>query len=91
MVPSAFGVLDSLPVTPNGKVDQAALPEPGEEIRPSFQEPRTAVERTIARIWKELLGVASIATCDNFFDLGGHSLLAVQLIAWRRDLEGLCL
>jgi thioesterase domain-containing protein/acyl carrier protein len=81
MVPSAFGVIDSLPLTPNGKVDQAALPEPGEEIRPSFQEPRTAVERTIARIWRELLGVASIATCDNFFDLGGHSLLAVQLIA----------
>jgi thioesterase domain-containing protein/acyl carrier protein len=81
MVPSAFGVLDSLPLTPNGKVDQAALPEPGEEIRPALQEPRTAVERTIARIWKELLGVATIATCDNFFDLGGHSLLAVQLIA----------
>jgi amino acid adenylation domain-containing protein len=80
MVPSSFGVLDSLPLTPNGKIDQAALPEPGEEIRPSFQEPRTAVERTIARIWQELLGVASVTTCDNFFDLGGHSLLAVQLI-----------
>ena len=81
MVPSAFGVLDSLPLTPNGKVDQAALPEPGEEARPRFQGPRTAVERTIARIWQELLGVASITISDNFFDLGGHSLLAVQLIA----------
>ena len=81
MVPSAFGVLDSLPLTPNGKVDQAALPEPGEEARPRFQAPRTAVERTIARIWKELLGVACVTIYDNFFDLGGHSLLAVQLIA----------
>jgi thioesterase domain-containing protein/acyl carrier protein len=68
-------------LTPNGKVDQAALPEPGEEARPRFQAPRTAVERTIARIWKELLGVACVTIYDNFFDLGGHSLLAVQLIA----------
>jgi thioesterase domain-containing protein/acyl carrier protein len=81
MVPSAFVVLDSLPLTPNGKVDHAALPEPGEESGPIFQGPRTAVERTIARIWKELLGVASVGIRDNFFDLGGHSLLAIQLIA----------
>jgi amino acid adenylation domain-containing protein len=81
MVPPAFTVLDSLPLTPNGKIDHAALPEAGDESRPTFQGPRTAVEKTIARIWKELLGVASVGICDNFFDLGGHSLLAVQLIA----------
>ena len=95
MVPSAFVMLDSLPLTPNGKVDTARLPEPGQdrhEQGPDFAEPRTSIEKGIARIWEELLGVARVGIHDNFFDLGGHSLLAPQLITRieKRDLEGRC-
>jgi len=57
------------------------LPEPGQECRSTFEGPRTSIERTIARIWEELLGLTSVGVSDNFFDLGGHSLLAIQLIA----------
>jgi amino acid adenylation domain-containing protein len=84
MVPAAFVALDSLPVTPNGKVDLAALPEP-EQTRVEdldFVAPRDAVEEGLVEIWEELLtldGTPSVQ--DDFFALGGHSLLAVRLFA----------
>lgn len=82
MVPSAFVQLDSLPVTPNGKIDRDALPAPT-GIRPdltrSYVAPRSSVETTLAAIWSDMLGVEQVGVHDNFFDLGGHSLLALRL------------
>jgi acyl carrier protein len=88
MVPSALVRLDAFPLTPNGKIDRAALPPPGETSASSserFVEPRTAVERDVAAILAPLLGVERVSVAANFFLLGGHSLLGTQLIARLRD------
>ena len=69
MVPSAFVVLDAIPLTPNGKVDRRALPEP-ESLQPeseaAYMAPRTEVERTIATIWQEVLHVEQVSTHAQF-------------------------
>ena len=91
MVPSAFVVLDSLPVTPNGKVNRRALPAPDDATSasaPTFIAPRTAVEELIASIWSQVLGLESVGVEDDFFELGGHSLLATQVISRVRDAFG---
>ncbi|MCF5709236.1 amino acid adenylation domain-containing protein [Pseudomonas syringae] len=82
MVPSAFVVLETLPLTPNGKLDRRALPEPAQEAYASrvYEAPQGDVERAIAGIWEQLLGVERVGRHDRFFELGGHSLLAVSLI-----------
>jgi thioesterase domain-containing protein len=83
MVPGAFVELDSLPLTPHGKVDRKALPEPDPD-RPELDQPlvapRTPTEHAVAEIWKEVLRVEKLGVHDNFFELGGHSLLATQVI-----------
>jgi SAM-dependent methyltransferase len=88
MVPSAYVVLDSMPLTPNSKVDRAALPAP-ELARPEMERiyvpPRTQVERELAAIFSQILGVAHVGLHDNFFALGGHSLLATQLLSRIRE------
>jgi len=81
MLPSAIVALPALPLTPSGKVDRKALPEPAGGPAPGFVAPRTAVEEVLAEIWAELLGIAHIGVHDNFFERGGHSLLAVLLMA----------
>lgn len=84
MVPASFVVMDRLPVTPNGKVDYAALPVPDEtsfEAMKEFVAPRTATEETLAEIWREILGIPRVGIYDNFFELGGHSLLATQVVS----------
>jgi amino acid adenylation domain-containing protein len=91
MVPSAFVWLTSLPLTPNGKIDRRALPEPNEaSVRPkkSSAPPRTKIERAIAEVWQEMLGLEQVGRHDNFFDLGGHSLLVVQTQARLREALG---
>ncbi|HSS49829.1 MAG TPA: thioesterase domain-containing protein, partial [Thermoanaerobaculia bacterium] len=80
MLPSAIVALPALPLTPSGKVDRKALPEPDSGPAPGFVAPRTAVEEVLAEIWAELLGTAHIGVHDNFFERGGHSLLAVLLM-----------
>jgi amino acid adenylation domain-containing protein len=82
MVPSAFVVLDALPLTANGKVDRRGLPAP--EGRPEigpYVAPRTPAEEALASIWREVLKVERVGVHDNFFELGGHSLVATQVIA----------
>lgn len=88
MVPAQVVALDAFPLTPNGKIDRKALPPP-ESVRPvaatSGGAPETDIERTLVRIWTDLLGLPSVGVDENFFDLGGHSLLAVQALARIRD------
>jgi len=83
MLPVENVVLDALPLTPSGKIDRGALPEPARrsEISHHFVEPRTEVELTLARIWSDLLRVQRVGVEDNFFELGGESILALQMIA----------
>jgi amino acid adenylation domain-containing protein len=80
MVPSTFVVLDALPLTPNGKIDRRALPEPEPAAAPVDEEPRTELERAIAAVWAEVLGVPAIGVRTSFFDLGGNSLLVVRAV-----------
>jgi acyl-CoA synthetase (AMP-forming)/AMP-acid ligase II/acyl carrier protein len=83
MVPAVFVVLDVLPLTANGKVDRKALPAPHGDAygRKLYEAPEDEIERTVGRIWEELLGVERVGRQDNFFELGGHSLLAMQLVS----------
>jgi hypothetical protein len=85
MVPAAYVVLPAFPLTPNGKVDRAALPAPQQRTDArEFVLPRSATEKRLCAIWSDLLQVERIGVHDNFFECGGHSLLLVQL---HRELD----
>jgi amino acid adenylation domain-containing protein len=80
MIPSHFVILDSFPLTPNGKIDRRALPAPDEQLKSTaIILPRNEREQQLAEIWHSVLNLENISIDDNFFELGGHSLLAVQL------------
>ncbi|MEV4068742.1 amino acid adenylation domain-containing protein [Nonomuraea fuscirosea] len=79
MIPAAWVPLDALPVTANGKLDRAALPDPGDAGRAPYLPPRDPFEARLATLWEETLGVDAIGVHDDFFALGGHSLLALRL------------
>lgn len=91
MIPSAFILLDKLPLNANGKLDRRSLPPP-EWTRPdaerSFHAPRNHIEETLANIWARVLGVEKISVHDNFFELGGDSILSLQIVA-RANQAGL--
>ena len=83
MVPSAFVIMDELPLTPSKKIDRSALPAPDTqrpELTQAFLGPRTEVEKVLAEIWAEVLGLEKVGIQDNFFELGGHSILSIQLM-----------
>ncbi|MEL5629484.1 amino acid adenylation domain-containing protein [Serratia sp. K-E0102] len=85
MVPSAWVVVAALPLSPNGKLDRRALPEPqGAQSQAAYEAPQGEHETLLAAIWRELLNVERVGRHDNFFELGGHSLLAVKLMAQLR-------
>lgn len=84
MVPSVFVVMESLPLTPNGKIDRRSLPEPKNSrsaLAEVFIAPATPIEKQLAQIWSQVLGIEEIGIYDNFFELGGHSLLSVELLS----------
>ncbi len=84
MGPSFFVALREIPLTPSGKVDRRALPEPDLQStrqRSPFVAPRTEIEERLAGIWCEVLRLEKAGIHDNFFDIGGHSLLATQLVS----------
>ncbi|WP_190285780.1 non-ribosomal peptide synthetase [Montanilutibacter psychrotolerans] len=83
MVPAAWVVLHTLPVTPNGKIDRKALPLPMTAglIQNAYEAPEGETETALAQIWSELLGIERIGRQEHFFELGGHSLLATRLIS----------
>jgi amino acid adenylation domain-containing protein len=87
MVPSAFVLLEQIPLSPNGKLDRAALPAPEQAgpAAPSYVPPRTAVEETLVGIWQDVLRRSHIGIEDNLFEIGGHSLLATQIVVRIRE------
>jgi amino acid adenylation domain-containing protein len=82
MVPSAFVILDKMPLTSNGKVDRKALPMP-DDISPGneYAAPQTPTEEALSSIWQMVLAMPPLSVTANFFESGGHSILAIQLIA----------
>jgi amino acid adenylation domain-containing protein/non-ribosomal peptide synthase protein (TIGR01720 family) len=84
MIPQVFVMLEALPLTSNGKVDRRALPAP-EQIRPelarAFIAPQTNIEKQLAAIWGQVLGLEKVGINDNFFELGGDSILSLQIIS----------
>jgi amino acid adenylation domain-containing protein len=84
MVPSAFMVMETLPLSPTGKVDRRGLPAPGEarpDLGQAFVPPRDSIEEAVAGIWATMLRVDRVGVHDDFFALGGHSLLATQVVS----------
>ncbi|HEX3529757.1 MAG TPA: non-ribosomal peptide synthase/polyketide synthase, partial [Thermoanaerobaculia bacterium] len=90
MIPAAFVVLERLPLSPNGKVDRRALPEPAEWGRSAapLMAPRNDFEKTVAAVWCEVLEREGIGIHDNFFESGGHSLLAVRAASRLQEVLG---
>ncbi|MEM7051549.1 MAG: amino acid adenylation domain-containing protein [Acidobacteriota bacterium] len=91
MIPSDWMALEALPLTPSGKIQRSALPEPDRDALASAEEgdgPRTPYEQILAGLWSELLKVESISFEDNFFDLGGHSLHATRHMHRLEELLG---
>ncbi|MCC3433251.1 MAG: amino acid adenylation domain-containing protein, partial [Microcoleus sp. PH2017_04_SCI_O_A] len=89
MVPSSFVFLPNFPLTPNGKVDRKALPEPeaiNPELSATYVAPQTEIEQNIATVWQQLLHLEKVGVDDNFFDLGGHSLLMAQAHSQLREV-----
>ena len=90
MVPALWVELESMPLTPNGKVDKKALPDAdaSELTGKEYVAPRTELEAKLAAIWQKVLQVESVGIYSDFFEIGGHSLLAMRLIsAIRKEME----
>ncbi|MGI9289739.1 MAG: condensation domain-containing protein, partial [Gammaproteobacteria bacterium] len=81
MVPSAFVLLDSFPLLPNGKIDRKALPSPQWQSTEDYVEPQTPTEVVLGDIWAELLNLDKVGVHDNFFALGGDSILSIRIIS----------
>lgn len=91
MLPSAYVLLEALPLLPNGKLNRRALPLPGLDqtqtaSKQAFVAPRTPIEEVVAATWSELLGIKQVDMHDDFFRLGGHSLLAMHVVSRLRTV-----
>jgi hypothetical protein len=80
LVPSAYIELDVLPLLASGEIDQKALPDPF-GLEDTYVAPTTPLQKTLAQIWQDVLGISRVGIHDNFFDIGGHSLLAMRVIS----------
>ena len=88
LVPTRWVSVEELPLSRNGKVDRAALPDPEPLLHQDFRPPSTDAEQLVASVWSEVLGVARVGVGDDFFALGGHSLLAVRVASRLRTTIG---
>jgi len=91
MVPDDFVLMPAIPITPNGKTDRKSLPKPDYSLvnrGGEYVAPRTDIEKQVAEIWEEVMGLEKISIFDNFFTLGGRSLVAVQIMARIEKLTG---
>jgi len=91
MIPAVFVTLDAFPLTPNGKVDRRALPEPEMgrgQMTAEYVAPRTPLEQELADLCANVLGLEKVGIHDSFFDLGGNSLAATRLISQVREIAG---
>jgi acyl carrier protein len=94
MVPVRYVKVERLPLSPSGKVDRKALPAPSSawnEVQQDYVAPRTQIEKELAAICTQVLGVERMGVHDNFFDLGGHSLLVMQVVSRVRQLYNVAL
>nr|WP_280271782.1 non-ribosomal peptide synthetase [Nocardia wallacei] len=89
MVPSTVTVIESIPLTANGKVDRRALPDPEVASSAEYRAPGSERERVLAELFAEVLGLDRVGVDDNFFELGGHSLLATRLVSRIRVVLGI--
>ncbi|MHC8327941.1 non-ribosomal peptide synthetase [Pseudomonas sp. LB1P83] len=85
MVPTYLMTLAKLPVTANGKLDRKALPQPDAAPQQAFVEPQDVMQKTLAAIWQEVLGLARVGLEDNFFELGGDSIISIQVVSRARQ------
>ncbi|HBO3265729.1 TPA: non-ribosomal peptide synthase/polyketide synthase [Pseudomonas aeruginosa] len=86
MVPAQWLALERMPLSPNGKLDRKALPAPEVSVaQAGYSAPRNGVERTLAEIWQDLLGVERVGLDDNFFSLGGDSIVSIQVVSRARQ------
>ncbi len=88
MIPSTFMMMDKFPLTPSGKVDRRALPEPHRNraiLDLEFVAPRTPLEKRLSKVWSQVLNIEAIGIHDNFWELGGDSLRAIQLVSKLRE------
>ncbi len=84
MIPASYTMLDTIPLTPNGKVNRRALPMPNQarpKLNKTYVVPRNATEETLAKIWAKVIGLERVGINDNFFDLGGDSIISLQIVA----------
>ncbi|MCX9145637.1 phosphopantetheine-binding protein, partial [Pseudomonas sp. DCB_Q] len=87
MVPNQWLALDSLPLSPNGKLDRKALPAvDAAQSQRAYVAPQSELEQQVAAIWTQVLGLERVGLTDNFFELGGHSLLVINIVS-RIQLE----
>jgi amino acid adenylation domain-containing protein/non-ribosomal peptide synthase protein (TIGR01720 family) len=85
VVPSEVILLDALPLSPNGKVDRQALPSPILLSQRSYQSPSTPIEKALAEIWAQVLGLDRVGIHDNFFEIGGDSIQSMRIVAKARQ------
>ncbi|MBT2296178.1 non-ribosomal peptide synthase/polyketide synthase [Pseudomonas fluorescens] len=88
MVPAQLMLLERMPLTPNGKLDRKALPDPGaDQARQAYIAPRSELEKALVTIWQDVLKIERIGVTDHFFELGGDSILSLQVVARSRPLK----
>ncbi|PHM65631.1 Amino acid adenylation [Xenorhabdus stockiae] len=85
MLPASFSIIESIPLTLNGKVDRRALPEPIWSVQEHYIAPRNALETQLCHIWQDVLGLEQISVDDNFFRIGGDSIVSIQLVSRLRQ------
>lgn len=88
MCPSAFVLIETLPLNANGKINYSALPEPEFMAQSSYVAPTSDAEKSMVQLWQDLLQLEQVGISDSFFELGGHSLLATRLIGQVRERFG---